>query len=236
MSPDAKNISPAVKTAMFVKDLMTKNVVSIYPEDPVIKAAQILFDKNFDGLPVITHDNILIGIITQYDLVTKGANIHLPTFVQLMKEFNVYKEDKESVRPALEKIVTLAVRDVMNPEPFTVVPQHTVEEVGKFFSEHHRVNPIPVIDDNRRVVGIISRYDIIKLYTGTDKTAEAISRESSVEKKVDLFVDQFESNFILVHKWRPVFWHLAIPLLVLLGALIVLGVIFKIEIQAPPGP
>jgi CBS domain-containing protein len=152
----------------------------------------------------------------------------------LLKEINVYKEDRESIKPALEKIVTLTVRDVMNPEPFTVVPNHTIQEVGKFFSEHHRVNPIPVIDENRRVLGIISRYDIIRLYTGTDKSAEAIYREPSVDKKVDLFVDQFESNFIFVNKWRPVFWHIAIPLFVLMGVLIVLAIIFKIEISPPP--
>ena len=213
---------------------MTRNVISIYPEDSLIKAAQILFDKNFDGLPVVSHDNVIVGIVTQYDLVTKGAHIHLPTFVQLMKEIHIYKEDREAVKPALEKIVTLSVRDIMNPEPFTVVPGHTIEEVGKFFSEHHRVNPIPVIDENRRVVGIISRYDIIKLYTGTTQSAEAISREPVIDKKVDLFVDQFESNFLVVHKWRPIFWHIAIPLFILMGILIVLAIIFKIEIAPPP--
>ncbi len=210
---------------------MTKNVVSVYPDDPLIKAAQILFDRNFDGLPVITRDNVLIGIITQYDLVTKGANIHLPTFMQLMKELPVYERDKAQLKPALQKIVSLSVKDVMNPEPFTVVPHHTLEEVAKFFSEHHRVNPIPVIDEGKRVVGIISRYDIIKLYTGTTSSAEAIIREPSLDKKIDLFVDQFENNYLVVSKLRPLLWHIAIPLFIILGILIAVFIVLRIEIQ-----
>ena len=38
----------------------------------------------------------------------------------------------------------------------------TLEEVVAAFRDHHRVNPIPVIDENRKVVGVVSRFDVLK--------------------------------------------------------------------------
>src|SRR3989344_3718776 len=105
---------------MYARDLMTKNVTAVGPDDSILKVAQIMFEHNWDGLPVVTPDGTLVGIITQYDLVTKGANIHLPTFLQLMDQLPVYKKDKGQLKPELQKIVTMTVKDLMNQEPLTV--------------------------------------------------------------------------------------------------------------------
>ena len=105
---------------MYARDLMTKDVTTVAPEDSILKVAQIMFEHNWDGIPVVTSDGTLAGIITQYDLVTKGANIHLPTFLKLMGDLPVYKKDKSILKPELQKIVTLTVKDLMNTEPLTV--------------------------------------------------------------------------------------------------------------------
>src|SRR3989344_8255771 len=124
---------------MLARDLMTREVTTVRPDDSILKVAQIIFENNWDGLPVVDTDSTLLGIITQYDLVTKGANIHLPTFMQLVSQLDVYKKDKERLKPELQKIVTLTVRDVMNPEPMVLRDETSLEEVARTFAEHHRV-------------------------------------------------------------------------------------------------
>lgn len=210
---------------------MTREVTTVRPEDSLLKAAQIIFENNWDGLPVVGGDGGLLGIITQYDLVTKGANIHLPTFMQLINQLDVYKKDKERLKPELQKIVTLTVKDVMNPEPLTVFDDVPLEEVARTFAEHHRVNPIPVVDYQKRLVGIISRYDLIKMYTGTMATADAIVREKSVDKKVDLFVEGFGRHFLVVSKMTPLFWKVVSVLFVVVGFVIAMALIIRIEAQ-----
>src|SRR5262245_6451710 len=121
---------------MYARDLMTRDVTAVRPDDSILKVAQIIFEKNWDGLPVTTHDGTLLGIITQYDLVTKGANIHLPTFMKLMTELPVYKKDSSTLKPELQKIVTLTVNDLMNPDPLTLRESATLEEVATAFAEH----------------------------------------------------------------------------------------------------
>ena len=210
---------------------MTKKVTTVFSDDPLLKVAQLIFENNWDGLPVIGHDDILVGIITQYDLVTKGTNIHLPTFMQLFSQLEVYKKDKERLRPELQKIVSLTVKDVMNTDPMVVQDNTMIEEVARTFAEHHRVNPIPVVDDKRKVVGIISRYDLIKFYTGSLGTAEAIINEKSVDKKVDLFVEGFGKHFMLVSKFTPFFWKVVSILFIIVGFVIAMALIIRIEVN-----
>lgn len=210
---------------------MTKEVTTVKPHDSILKVAQIMFEHNWDGLPVTSQDGTLMGIITQYDLVTKGANIHLPTFMKLMSELPLYKKDASGLKPELQKIVTLAVKDLMNPEPLTVRENTGIEEVARVFAEHHRVNPIPVVDDGNRIVGIISRFDLIKLYTGTQAMAEAMTHETSVDKKVDLFVQGFEKNFLVVSKLTPMFWKIVSILFIVVGFVIAMALIIRIELQ-----
>ena len=144
---------------MLVSEFMTKEVFALKPTDSLFRAAQFMFEKNFDGLPVVLDDSTLVGIITQYDLISKGANIHLPTFMKLMNEFSMYKKDKSLLKPELQKIVSLTVKDLMNPEPITVSPDLPMETAATVFSEHHRVNPIPVINEEHKILGVISRFD-----------------------------------------------------------------------------
>src|SRR3989344_4932262 len=205
---------------MYARDLMTKNVTTVAPDDSILKVAQIMFEHNWDGIPVVTPDGTLAGIITQYDLVTKGANIHLPTFMKLMGDLPVYQKDKSSLKPELQKIVTLGVKDLMNTEPLTVRESATLEEVSKQFAEHHRVNPIPVVNGESRLVGIISRFDLFKIYAVAQSTADAINKETSVDKKVDLFVKGFEKNFLVVSKRTPMFWKIVSVLFVIVGFVI----------------
>ena len=210
---------------------MTKEVTTVGPNDSILTVAQIMFEHNWDGLPVVSKDGTLMGIITQYDLVTKGANIHLPTFLKLMAELPLYKKDKSGLKHELERIVTLSVKDLMNPEPLTVREGATLEEVSRQFAEHHRVNPIPVVSQESRLVGIISRFDLIKLYTGTQETAQAITQETSVDKKVDLFVEGFGKNFLVVSKLTPLFWKIVSVFFVIVGFIIAMALIIRIELR-----
>ncbi len=216
---------------MLAGEFMTKKVTTVALDDPILKVAQIIFENNWDGLPVVDPTGKLLGIINQYDLVTKGANIHLPTFMQLMTQLPLYKKDKEILKPELQKIVTLTVRDLMNPEPLTLLEGTTLEEVAKTFAEHHRVNPIPVVDAQGFLKGIISRYDLIKLYTGSQISADDIVREKSVDKKVDMFVQGFEKNFIVVSKFTPMFWRIVSFLFIIIGFIIAMALVIRIELK-----
>ncbi|MEK7499902.1 MAG: CBS domain-containing protein [Patescibacteria group bacterium] len=201
-----------------IADIMTKNVVAVTPDTLVIEAAELFSKHNINGVPVIDKDRRLVGILTEYDLLTKGAALHLPTFIKLLGEFKIHKNDKSLVRDDLQKIVTLTVADVMNDDPLTLSANASLEEAVLAFAEHHRVNPIPIVNASNHLTGIISRFDVIKFYSPfRASTVPEIRNERDLDKKMNTFLNAFEKKFILVSRFRNKYWLLFSLLFLVVG-------------------
>lgn len=154
------------------KDIMTRRVVSVEPETPLLDAYRMMVKKEFAGLPVINNISRVVGIVTEYDLISKGTGLHLPTFIKLFTE-SPEEDNKYLIKGGLAKIFSFTVKDVMNADPLVVKETSTIAEVMEIFSQHHRVNPIPAVDSVGALVGIISRYDVIKFYSSLLKKAKS---------------------------------------------------------------
>lgn len=152
-------------------DIMTKEVVTATPKTPILEASRKMLEGNFSGLPVIDAARKVIGIVTDYDFLTKGTAIHLPTFLKLFGHYPAGREE-DLIKGELADIMALTVKDVMNDDPIVIREDASIFELVQIFSQHHRVNPIPVVDGAGELVGIISRYDVIKYYAGLLAEAE----------------------------------------------------------------
>lgn len=148
--------------AIGVRDIMTANAVTVRPDTPLFEAASVIAQHNFDGVPVIDEKGKLVGILTEYDLISKGSMVHLPTLQVVLQNLTAFRKDRSQFEKEVKEVANLKVRDVMNADPLTMPDTATFEDVETAFREHHRVNPIPVIDAERRVVGVVSRFDILK--------------------------------------------------------------------------
>lgn len=145
-----------------ITDIMTKEVVSVDSEMPLFEAAKILSEHNFDGVPVVDKENKLVGILTEYNLISHSSSIHLPTLQKILKDINVFGKDKSHFKKEFQDIITLKVKDAMNREPSILRDDANYEQVIAVFRAHHNVNPIPVIDGTGKVVGVVSRYDVLR--------------------------------------------------------------------------
>lgn len=147
-----------------IRDLMSVEVITVYPETPLQEAAKLLIAKQFAGVPVVDRDRRLIGILTEYDLLMKDTAIHVPTLQIVFGSLSLFDARNSSLPDAIDKMLRLTVQDAMNPEPLTLPDDAPLGLVVETFRAHHRVNPIPVIDRERHVVGIVSRSDIVRLF------------------------------------------------------------------------
>ena len=150
---------------MYVTDIMTKDVISVHAEDLLQSAAKVIIEHDLDGVPVVDNDGMLTGILTQYDLVSKASALHLPTMQFLLENMAVYRKDKARFQNELGEITSLKVQDVMNTDPLCFTPDTSYADAVMAFKNHHRVNPVPVVDDQKRVIGVVSRCDILKPLT-----------------------------------------------------------------------
>ncbi|MEW6610357.1 MAG: CBS domain-containing protein [Patescibacteria group bacterium] len=147
---------------MRVSEIMTEKVITVKNDTPLMKVAELLFDRALTGVPVIDHARRVIGIITEYDLLSREEHIHIPSYVKLLSEFKIVGH-KGAVHGELEMVYQVRARDLMTTPVVTVTPYTEVSEAARIFSEQ-RINPLPVVDTRRHLVGIISRADIVKLF------------------------------------------------------------------------
>ncbi len=149
---------------MKVKDVMNSNVVFCRPDNTVREAAKLLKDNSISGAPVLDGDE-LVGIISEADLlklliVPEQGELWLPSPFEVIevpiRELLGWEETKRM----LSDVGMIKVEEIMTPEVHTISSEASVEEA----SEHmirHKINRLPVIE-NSRVVGIITRGDIIE--------------------------------------------------------------------------
>lgn len=116
------------------KDIMTKKVISVTEDTPIYDAVEILVENNISGIPVITDDRTLVGIITEKDVLSL-----------------FYDNEGD------EK---LTVRDFMTPHAvFFDASENLINICDYLLNNYFR--RVPVVSDGK-LVGIISRRDIIK--------------------------------------------------------------------------
>lgn len=214
-----------------VEDFMVKNVVAVSPDTPLMEAANTMFQGGFTGVPVVDHERKVIGILTEYDLLTKGSAIHLPTFLKLMQEFDVYKKDQSLIAGDLKKILELRVQDVMNDDPLVLRPWASVEDAARTFGEHHKVNPIPVVDQEGKLVGLLSRFDIVKFYGHAEPHVPTNIKGApyAADRAIKDYMSDFEKNFIAVSRYRTKYWFLISAAFLIVG--VILATIFILQVN-----
>lgn len=144
---------------MQVSELMTREVITVHPDTPVVEIARKMLQNDISGLPVVDHDGRLVGIVTEADLVVRNANVHFPTFLQIL-DARIYLTSTRHFEEELRRALGTVASDVMTREVQTVKPDDDISVAATLMVDK-RLNPIPVLGDGR-LQGIISRSDIIR--------------------------------------------------------------------------
>ena len=150
---------PPAKSEPSVKGVMRTDVVSIGPDATVKDLAHLLAEHHLGGVPVVDTDGQLVGIVTESDLVAMDTDLHFPFYIQFLDSF-IYLESRKKFEERLRKTVGAFVKDVMTEDVRTVHPEDTVRQVASLMTEH-RINRIPVVDADNKLVGIVGRHEVL---------------------------------------------------------------------------
>ncbi len=151
---------------MNVVDLMTTEVIAVSRDTELREAARLMFRNRVSGLPVTEPDGTLIGIITEAD------------FLRL---------EVERQEGARDQVAT--VGEVMSIGVVTIRPEMEIYEAAKIMAVQE-VKRLPVVDDDNRLLGVISRADIVSIFTRPDDVIEDEIREDLLRRV--LFIDPDE--------------------------------------------
>ncbi|MCD8160340.1 MAG: CBS domain-containing protein [Clostridiales bacterium] len=136
---------------MKLQDIMTKNVVSITPEESASLAARLLTRHNLGALPVCSYDGRLLGIVTDRDIVTRCV-----------------AADQDPHR--------VPVQDIMSRELETIGPEADPKAAARQMAAA-QVRRLPVVQDGK-VVGMVSLGDLATNRRCDTEAADALTEIS----------------------------------------------------------
>ena len=138
--------------------IMTAAPVTVTPGTTLHDAAKLLLDGHFNGLPVVEGGR-LVGMLTQSDIVSMDRKVKAPGFFLLLGGYIPMQMPGQFSRD-IQRMAATTVGEIMSPDPFTITPQTTAEEIADIMVEK-RYYSLPVVD-NGRLVGIVGMEDMLK--------------------------------------------------------------------------
>ncbi len=144
---------------MKVKDIMTTEVVVAHPDTSVNLVARLMAGRDISGVPVVDEGRV-VGIVTELDLIVRNTRLEPPAFFQIL-DARIPLETPAQFRERLQHMLGTLARDVMTEKVVTIGPDEELEALAELMVKR-RVNPVPVVE-NGRLVGIVSRSDIIRM-------------------------------------------------------------------------
>lgn len=146
-------IRSSIGRELFVRDVMTKNVLSISKYEKIMRVANILSEKNISGLPVVDNENKVLGIVTQADILSMVGVSRDHTFKDLLKY--MLGESLPECRHGDY------AGDIMTSPALTISPDATIAEAVRIMTER-RIRRLTVVDNKNILIGIVTRADILK--------------------------------------------------------------------------
>jgi CBS domain-containing protein len=144
---------------------MQRDVVTVHPDTDVETLLRLMRRHELPGVPVVDGHDRVVGIVTEADLVIRDqdADLHLPHHIDLWGGV-IFLEPIKHYEERLRRAFAATVADMMTPEPVTVRPDASIEEAARVIAER-RHNRLPVVDEDGRLLGLLTRVDVLDALT-----------------------------------------------------------------------
>ncbi len=203
---------------MTLRDVMTRDVIAIDVNDTLDVIAGLFEKYDYEGMPVIDSQHALKGIITKHDMVLQSSEVHLPTMLRLIEQITKGKGDQRALDAHFGKLRNIKATSIMDLNPISLPHTASLEEASNVFADYPRTSTICVVDEQKKLVGIISHADVIRFFNQAYLKRAVANKmnasdhayaqyptksESDVEKA---FAD-VQREFLLVQRDRPIIWQ-----------------------------
>lgn len=148
---------------MLVKELMSKNVVTVTMSTKLAETAKLMLKYRISGVPVVNENNEVIEMVTKADIVQRS----MPSAIKIIgsDSASLFPQKEEEY---LKKLKVLAEKDVASVvshhggKIFNAAPDNTIAQVA-FIMYANDVRRLPVVNEEKELVGIISYSDIASI-------------------------------------------------------------------------
>jgi CBS domain-containing protein len=150
---------------MNVEAVMTKDVLTVRPEASLKDAAEIMARERISGLPVVDEQNHVLGVVSEGDILFKERGAGEKGWFE--RWFGLPDPELAS------KLAARTVGEAMSTPAVTITPRRPLSVAAATMIDE-RVKRLPVVDASGRLVGIVTRADLVRAFVRSD---EVIARE-----------------------------------------------------------
>ncbi|MET7597734.1 CBS domain-containing protein [Streptomyces sp. NPDC004082] len=150
--------------ARTVGEVMTRDVVEARRDTSFKDVVRLLERHRISGLPVVDHDDKVVGVISGTDLVRHQAA--RPGGLRVMR-FGRRRPSDGFARLGTSRGRAVAAAELMSTPAVTVHPEQRIPDAARVM-ERHGVERLPVVDEEDRLIGIATRRDLLRVFLRTD--------------------------------------------------------------------
>lgn len=135
---------------MLVQEIMEPKVITVAPDSTYLAVAQLLYEHDVSGVPVVDFGAELVGIVSEKDLF----RILYPYYQSYYEHPELYA-DLQAREGKAQEIKFHRVETFMTKKVYTVAPDDPIMKAGALMIAHH-INRLPVVE-GKKLVGIVTR-------------------------------------------------------------------------------
>lgn len=132
-------------------EIMHKDLTAVTEKDRVEDALHVLYNQRLTGLPVVKDDWVLIGFLSETDILQAA----FPTYLEFLAQSSFLDSSEGSLVDRLASVANRTVGELMNAHPCYVEPTASLVTVADMMIRK-RIKRLPVVE-NGRLIGIIDR-------------------------------------------------------------------------------
>lgn len=144
---------------MTAGDIMTTQIHTVHQDSEIKELAKLFVERKVNALPVVDDEGLLVGMVTQTDLVEQDKPLHIPTVVSLF-DWVIYLESPKKFSEAVRKVTARKVGEICSTDVITCSPETPVSEVASLMVDN-KVHLVPVLKEGK-MVGVVARLDVIR--------------------------------------------------------------------------
>jgi CBS domain-containing protein len=173
---------------MKVRDVMTRTVLSVRPETPLKDVAALMVEHGISGVPVVDEQGAVVGVVSEADFVIKERGREEALERIRHRPLARFLGHADEARAEVAKIQAATAGSAMSSPAVTIEADRPVREAAAVMVERS-INRLPVVEDGR-LVGIVTRADLVRAYLRPDDELERLIRDEVLVR--ELWVDPAE--------------------------------------------
>ena len=145
------------------RDIMTAEVITVTEQDTLQDVIELLSVHRFGGLPVVEEDGKLIGIISVTDIVHYSEKVDVVPLINLSGWVSPHADTNSLfyLRKGEDALDFTTVGEIMRRKLFTAKADEPLQKVARLM-KRRRINRVPIVDDDYKLIGIVTRSDIVR--------------------------------------------------------------------------